>query len=722
MKNKVLTPVRVFAIVLACAVVVAAFAQESLAVLTDSPEEQAIALKTGRRLLELEPAKASEILQTLVSSDSIAADYASYDLASHYMDEGRYDEAAFLLRNFNARFRYSPIKKIARQKEIESLCNNPADKRCKRVVRSTGPKAIPRSFRPALEFIKAQLLESYSDRTGTYRQYQKVYYRYPVSKYAEMARKATVRLRRDNPKQKYPSPVYSEQMKRAKRLMKAFRYEEAETALLKMKKVGYDPGRQEEVLYRLCRAQYKGRKRLEAKKNYEEFLSLYPKSIRVTSIHYSIAIIDWNLDRDQASRKRLLALLDKNISKKTRSDIHLILGRIAASEGDEEGARKQFEEGLKQTSTTKSASRFSWYLGWLDYRNGKSDEAAKRFLEAEKRTDDKDGRFAYWAARALNASGDSVAAERKIEDLRATKPHTYYGAIAKKVVSPCPDCAISALGRGNLIQFAKRYESTRGFTRTERQHLVRHHAFASAGLFKEAKREADFISAKRKKGAEEALWLGILYRQAGRSGRSIILQGSILSARKAKGDFGHPFWRVFYPVDYWTDVAREASLSGTDPFLAFSVIRQESAFNPEAHSPANARGLMQLIPSTGRNTYRDARLEQTFGKTYDNRLLFEPAVNIKLGIHYLNGLIDRYDGNITFALAAYNAGEKAVDKWINRYQNVSDDEFVEMIPYSETRGYVKRVKRNLALYHNIYLVNDASDKVGGVENSIVAEN
>ena len=149
------------------------------------------------------------------------------------MNEGRYDEAALLLRNFKSRFRHSPIKKIAKQKEIESLCHNPADKGCKRVVRSTGPKAIPRSFRPALEFIKAQSSESTSEKTNTYRQYQKVYYRYPDSKYAEFARKATVRLRRDNPKQKYPSPVYSEQMKRVKRLMKAFRYEEAESALLK---------------------------------------------------------------------------------------------------------------------------------------------------------------------------------------------------------------------------------------------------------------------------------------------------------------------------------------------------------------------------------------------------------------------------------------------------------------------------------------------------------
>ena len=131
---------------------------------------------------------------------------------------------------------------------------------------------------------------------------------------------------------------------------------------------------------------------------------------------------------------------------------------------------------------------------------------------------------------------------------------------------------------------------------------------------------------------------------------------------------------------------------------------------------------MQIIPSTGRNAYRAVRLKRALGKPYDNKLLFEPEVNIKLGIHYLNGLVTRYGGNITFALAAYNAGERAVDKWVDRYPNVSDEEFVEMIPYSETRGYVKRVKRNLALYHNIYLVNGDMKNDIDSETGLVAEN
>ena len=114
------------------------------------------------------------------------------------------------------------------------------------------------------------------------------------------------------------------------------------------------------------------------------------------------------------------------------SDIHFILGRIAAADGDEKEARKQFEKGLKQSPTRKIATRFNWRLGWLDYQNGKNDEAAKQFLLGEKRDADDTGRFAYWAARSLKAAGKEVAAEKKINKLRVTMPHTYYGAHCKK--------------------------------------------------------------------------------------------------------------------------------------------------------------------------------------------------------------------------------------------------------------------------------------------------
>ena len=117
----------------------------------------------------------------------------------------------------------------------------------------------------------------------------------------------------------------------------------------------------------------------------------------------------------------------------------------------------------------------------------------------------------------------------------------------------------------------------------------------------------------------------------------------------------------------------------------------------EARSPANALGLMQILPATGR------RLAAESGAAdFSAAELYEPARNVALGTAYLRELHDRYGGNLPRVLAAYNAGEAAVDKWQRRYPDVEDDEFVESISYRETRGYVKRVLQNRRLYEALY--------------------
>jgi len=133
-----------------------------------------------------------------------------------------------------------------------------------------------------------------------------------------------------------------------------------------------------------------------------------------------------------------------------------------------------------------------------------------------------------------------------------------------------------------------------------------------------------------------------------------------------------------------------------------SIMRQESAFKEDALSPANAMGLMQLMPHVGRRTYEKIDIDNHAKKPFEREMLFDPAINISLGIAHMAELVSRYNGNIVFMAAAYNAGYKAVNIWRKRYGAIPDDEFAEMIPYRETRKYVKKVQRNLALYHRIY--------------------
>jgi soluble lytic murein transglycosylase len=121
-------------------------------------------------------------------------------------------------------------------------------------------------------------------------------------------------------------------------------------------------------------------------------------------------------------------------------------------------------------------------------------------------------------------------------------------------------------------------------------------------------------------------------------------------------------------------------------------MRQESAFDPEVVSPARAVGLMQLLPETARTVAAQASIP------FDDDGLTRPAVNVPLGARYLHELTEKLDGSVPLAVAAYNAGPEAIQRWQSRTKGATLDVFVELVPFLETRGYVVRVMGNLARY------------------------
>jgi soluble lytic murein transglycosylase len=175
---------------------------------------------------------------------------------------------------------------------------------------------------------------------------------------------------------------------------------------------------------------------------------------------------------------------------------------------------------------------------------------------------------------------------------------------------------------------------------------------------------------------------------------------SIVSLRRAFPDyFGRPIdslpdqvWRLLFPVRHWEIVSEQAAKAEVDPLLILGLIRQESAFEERAFSSAGARGLMQIIPATGRMLATQARISR-----YNSGELFQAETNITLGIRHLAVLLQKYE-KIEVALSAYNAGETRAKKWIQEFGDTDMAEFVEQIPFSETRNYVKRVLGNKAYY------------------------
>jgi soluble lytic murein transglycosylase len=170
-----------------------------------------------------------------------------------------------------------------------------------------------------------------------------------------------------------------------------------------------------------------------------------------------------------------------------------------------------------------------------------------------------------------------------------------------------------------------------------------------------------------------------------------------------------PYWEALFPKPYWADLRRSAADNGLDPYMVASLIRQESEFNPGAVSHANAWGLMQLLPATGKTEAKQVGIRH-----FSTGLLLEPTTNIRLGTRFLRKMVDEYNGQVEYALAAYNAGTNRVDDWraVGRYNDIT--EFVESIPFTETREYVQAIVRNAQVYKRLYPTETAPAHTAGL--------
>lgn len=148
--------------------------------------------------------------------------------------------------------------------------------------------------------------------------------------------------------------------------------------------------------------------------------------------------------------------------------------------------------------------------------------------------------------------------------------------------------------------------------------------------------------------------------------------------------------KLFYPMKHFDSII--SKVKTVHPFLIAALIRQESAFQEEARSRVGAAGLMQLMPRTAR----------LMDRTAVGRKLYQPEVNLRVGIKFFERLVERYDGDVELALAAYNAGPEVVDRWVKRYPRKNRLLFLDLIPYAETRNYVTLIGRNYFWYSKIY--------------------
>ncbi len=235
--------------------------------------------------------------------------------------------------------------------------------------------------------------------------------------------------------------------------------------------------------------------------------------------------------------------------------------------------------------------------------------------------------------------------------------------------------------------------------RVERQKRIAE--LLAVGLPKRALEDAEAAVDSKRGQRDDAAFLLMaawIHYSEGRPLQTIItIREAFPFHASATGDLlPRAVWELFYPLLYREHIDHYANARGLDPYLVAALIRQESTFNPRVRSRAGARGLMQLIPATGRQVARQER------RRYSTRELYNPEINIRYGTRYLKDVLGRFNGRVDYALASYNAGPHRVKRWTGMDMSIDPEVFIEEIPFDETRKYVKLVLRNEMLYRRLY--------------------
>jgi soluble lytic murein transglycosylase len=368
------------------------------------------------------------------------------------------------------------------------------------------------------------------------------------------------------------------------------------------------------------------------------------------------------------------------------------LGTYYILANDDERAAQAFRTLYEKFPQGSRAERAAWKYGWWQYKTGQYTDTVRVFEGAAALFSRSDYRpsFLYWAARAHGKLGNGAQAEERLQLVRADYGSSYYGRLAASRLA-----RRSAALATDIVSVAHQTTTATPIA-IPTEPLIR--VLLAAGLYDDALNELRF--AQRAWGSSTALDATIawVYHRKGELRRAITLMRRAYPQHlTASGqDFPNEILQVIYPLTYWDLIRKHSQARGLDPYIVAALIGQESTFDAGVRSAANAWGLMQVVPATGR------RLAQTLGiRRFTTTMLTDAETNIRLGTLYFSRLIQQF-GGVYYALASYNAGENRVVRWKAERPGVDQDEFIDDIPFPETQNYVKRILGTAEDYRRLY--------------------
>jgi soluble lytic murein transglycosylase len=375
-------------------------------------------------------------------------------------------------------------------------------------------------------------------------------------------------------------------------------------------------------------------------------------------------------------------------------------GNMYLLKHDSKQATYHYSLLVKMFPNSTYAASAHWRAAWMNYRLHNYSEAARLMDEQIQ------GYPAgievpsalYWRGRIYEEEDhDFAQASNYYRALTASYVNFYYALLARQRLNVLKGQAATAPPAA-VLNFVPKpvVPYLTGELPENEPHLIKARLLANAALNEYIGPEIQASPTANEWGALAQSQIFASYGETTRSIQAMKHSGISFFAMPLD-QVPMVYWKLLFPQPNWSDLVANSQKNGLDPYLVASLIRQESEFNAGVVSHANAYGLMQLLPSVGK-----AMAKKDGIKGFSSNQLLNPTINLQLGTTNLRLVLDRFGGQQEYALAAYNAGDVPVRQWMaaGNYKDIA--EYVESIPYTETREYVQAILRNREIYRALY--------------------
>lgn len=590
---------------------------------------------------ELDKAKYEDAISSLSAAAKeypLLGDYALLWLSDAYHENGNHEESLNTLRSLIRKYPRSPLIKKSRAREIKEAAEL-SDENIRKLFESY---VKDYSGDTEINYMYAKWLQNNNQKDSAKAIFRNIYIEagpFAGMAYSELS----------------PPDISSDDMiQRASNLMDAMDFRGAESALRSV--MPEDDGKlKTRVLKDLGLALFKQKKYQEAAEVYKKVNERYWELRSLYRAGEREAVYSATDELLQSSDKRMGYILIAVASDKRRK-------------GAVDEAVHLYENIIERYPSEKEDAL--WGIGWTYFLAGEYRKATEIFSKLN--TSFSDPKYLYWKARSLEKAGEDSG---KIYAAIIEKDSGMYSFMSYIRMEGTPE---QSKTKKHIKPVADTPVISRKINRIE--------ALSDLDFSKEAISELIYTS-KNTESMEDILYICSKLQELGEYRHLVRL------ALKVR--YREEIYRFLYPYAYRETIEYLSKKYNLDPLLALSIIREESRFDPDARSVAGALGLMQLMP------YTAYRLDNKLRLGIDNsRDILKVKNNLHFGIYYLSHLIKEF-GSYTRAIAAYNAGEETVRKWLQKGNYRSPDEFIEDIPYSETRNYVKRVLSTFLAYKRI---------------------